>query len=80
MLISSFNLPRFLNSSASFAWGQGTGEGLAMLDATPNLLGIEVKNVSAVGGNATLDYDYRIASSGTNKANMTFSLQKTLNL
>jgi hypothetical protein len=67
-------------SSSSFVWVQGTSEGSAMLGTSINMLGVEITSVSASGGNANVNYDYRIAEAGTSYANMKFSLQKEVNI
>jgi len=67
-------------SSLSGSWVQGVGEGSASLGLGSEKLGIYITSVTATGGNATVNFDYRIAEVGANTANLTFSLQKTLNL
>lgn len=67
-------------SDVSNSWVQGVGEGSELLAIDSNKLGLSITSVTASGGNATINYDYRIAETGANTANLTFSLQQDLNL
>tara|TARA_R110000868_G_scaffold112527_2_gene302981 strand:+ start:9785 stop:12358 length:2574 start_codon:yes stop_codon:yes gene_type:complete len=67
-------------SAQTYAWVMGTSESAVMLTTGVNQLGIHITSVTASGGNATVNYDYRIEEAGVNNANMKFSLQETRNL
>lgn len=80
VLNSSVPLIFPFSATTGGAFVTGTCDSATMLGTSVNMLGIDTTSVAASGGNATLNYSYRVAETGTHKANMTFSLQRTLNI